>query len=425
MSEQQTPANIASYQSEIAPGTLVNGRYTVQKILGRGGCGRTYLALDKQRFQTACVLKEFFPSSTKERVVSKLKELFEREARVLNNLEHPQIPRFFAWFEEEKRLFLVQDFVKGQTYADLLRKGKKFSEIEAVEFLKNLLPVLSYIHDRNIIHRDLSPDNIMLPFDKKQPVLIDFGVVNRQDSSVANQSFASGTSVGKMGYSPIEQIHYGRCYPNSDLYALAVTAVVLLTGRSPLQLISDGEQGREWIWQRYVDLSDRTEAVLEKMLQTNHKERFKSAAEAMAALTESLPQHIPTSRQSTQVSPLSQETTATNPEATFIPNSSQETGNPTISVAPAMTANFPQKTVSTNRNPTGGKKISFVARFLILLAVAGIAFVGVQSSRIEAICQLFDNCEVENQPKPRQLEPKPELELLEPEQEPELEPLWE
>ncbi len=165
---------------EIAPGTLIDNRYIIQKLLGQGGLGRTYLAFDTRRFNEACVLKEFAPIGTGENGLEKSRNLFKREAKILHQLQHPQIPRFLACFEGDGRLFLVQEYVDGKTYSRLLgefqHQGRTFSEEEVTQWLKNLLPVLEYVHQHNIIHRDISPDNIMLPDGKDMPVLIDFGV---------------------------------------------------------------------------------------------------------------------------------------------------------------------------------------------------------------------------------------------------------
>ncbi|HEY9640925.1 MAG TPA: serine/threonine-protein kinase, partial [Coleofasciculaceae cyanobacterium] len=169
---------------ELTPGTRINGRYRIQRVLGRGGFGRTYLAADDRRFGDACVLKEFAPSSQSDPIVAqKLRELFQREATVLHKLNHPQIPQFFAVLEEDGRLFIVQEYINGKTYWRVLQERqqyrKTFSEIEIVQWLKDLLKVLDYLHSQNIVHRDIAPDNIMLPRGKKLPVLIDFGVVKQ------------------------------------------------------------------------------------------------------------------------------------------------------------------------------------------------------------------------------------------------------
>jgi serine/threonine protein kinase len=99
--------------------TVLQNRYRIVRVLGQGGFGRTYLAQDQNRFNEYCVLKEFMPARGEPHQIQKAKELFKREAAVLYQLRHPQIPRFHALFEQEQRLFLVQDYVEGKNYRTL------------------------------------------------------------------------------------------------------------------------------------------------------------------------------------------------------------------------------------------------------------------------------------------------------------------
>jgi serine/threonine protein kinase len=295
--------------SVIESDVLLRERYRIKHLLGQGGFGRTYLALDQERFDEPCVVKEFTVSYQDAMVVEKAKALFQREASILHQIQHPQIPRFWAAFEWEERLFLVQDYVPGRTYRELLKARslvrRTFSEAEVLHLLRHLLPVLSYLHDRQIVHRDISPDNLVLQslgvpgrsisqgadhqglnaqgadhqgavsddYCLGLPVLLDFGAVKEATGGLT--SLSTMTRVGKVGYAPPEQLQTGTVQPHSDLYALAASCLVLLTGREPQQLL-DGLT-LDWCWQPYARLSDRLALILERMLALHPGDRYPSA----------------------------------------------------------------------------------------------------------------------------------------------------
>ena len=278
-------------------GTVLRQRYLIQQVLGQGGFGRTYLALDQERFNEPCVLKEFIVPYHDGALIEKSKILFHREASTLYQIQHPQIPRFWAAFEDEQRFFLVQDFVDGQTYRQLLsdrkQQGQTFSEAEVLHFLSYLLPVLTCIHKQGIIHRDISPENVILQTqaatqlepthpvsDAGLPVLIDFGAVKEATSHWP--LISTPTRVGKVGYAPPEQLQTGKVYPNSDLYALAATALVLLTGREPPTLLDS--RTLTWNWEPYATVGEELAMVLRRMLAVYPGDRYQSANEVLQDL---------------------------------------------------------------------------------------------------------------------------------------------
>ncbi|WP_009547378.1 serine/threonine-protein kinase [Crocosphaera subtropica] len=288
----------------LPPQTMVNDRFRILRQLGQGKLGRTYLAQDPHRFNDFCILQEFAPDVCDTSALKKTEELFQRKAQILYTLDHPQIPRFRELFScqqgEKMTLFLVQDYVKGLTYRqqlqERLKAGKLFTETEVRQFLLEVLPVLHYLHEKGIIHRDLTPDNIIARQENNLPVLIDFGSV-KQLSTIANTYFKQPEllttkliQVGQPGYAPQEQIEKGIVTANSDLYGLAATACVLMTGKEPLEL--QDKQSLSWSFPANLLISSHLSRVLLKMLAKNPSDRYTSAQEVIKVLTQSSPQPI-------------------------------------------------------------------------------------------------------------------------------------
>jgi len=284
----KTLGSVMPSSSALASGSIIENRYRIVRELGSGGFGRTYLAEDLNRYNERCVLKEFAPQSQSNKELHKAQELFQREAGMLYQLQHPQIPRFRELIrlksEGNDSLLLVQDYVEGLTYSQLLEQGKRFSEAEVTQLLRQLLPVLEYLHSQQVIHRDISPDNLIERSSDTKPVLIDFGCVKQMVVTATSRSYRGGigTVVGKKGYAPDEQLREGNAYPCSDLYALGVTVLVLLTGKQPADLY-DISRGT-WSWQQEVSLSPTLNSVLQKMLAYLPRNRYQSAKEVLKAL---------------------------------------------------------------------------------------------------------------------------------------------
>ncbi|MEH2373898.1 protein kinase domain-containing protein [Nostoc sp.] len=274
-------------QPPITVGTVLQNRYRIIQILGQGGFGRTYLAEDQRRFNELCAIKELISTATSVLAWERAQELFHREAAILYQIQHPQVPKFRERFEQDQGLFLVEDYVAGQTYRTLLAErhavGQTFTEAEVLQLIQLLLPVLEHIHSRGIIHRDISPENIILRDSDAKPVLIDFGVVKELATRLRSpESAMPETTVGKLGYSPSEQMQTGGAYPSSDLYALAVSAIVLLTGKEPRELFDENQL--TWNWQRWVKVNPRFALVLNRMLNHLPSDRYQTAANVSQAL---------------------------------------------------------------------------------------------------------------------------------------------
>ena len=261
---------------------MLRGRYRVLKPLGQGGFGKTFLAVDEDRLRTYCVIKQFSPQSKGTKALEKAIKLFEQEAMRLHELgEHPHIPTLLAYFEHDQRLYLVQQFIEGPTLAQELHRQGAFSEQKIREVLVRLLPILKFVHDHHVIHRDITPSNVIRRKADGRLVLIDFGVAKLLTESTSTQP---GTKIGTEGYAPIEQLRNGRAYPASDFYSLGATCVYLLTQIKPEDLY-DPLAGR-WLWretiaQRGAAVSDRIGQMLDKMLKDLVNDRYQTADEAM------------------------------------------------------------------------------------------------------------------------------------------------
>ncbi|MEY4519691.1 MAG: hypothetical protein RLZZ499_2291 [Cyanobacteriota bacterium] len=275
-----------SATSALQDGVILNNRYRIVKQIGRGGFGRAYLAEDTQRYRELCVLKEFAPQVESSNESRQAEDLFEREAGILYKLNHQQIPRFEALLrtriDGRRALFLVQEYIKGETYWQLLQRRGKLSETEVTEMIWDILPVLDYIHGAELIHRDISPDNLILRDRDRKSVLIDFGCVKLAANAVSRSAGHSITLIGKKGYAPDEQIRRGLTMPCSDLYSLAATSVVLLTGKQPDQLY-DSYQGK-WSWNQ-IEASPQLKRVLKKMLAERPCDRFQSIDQVRQVLS--------------------------------------------------------------------------------------------------------------------------------------------
>ncbi|BAY51186.1 serine/threonine protein kinase [Thermostichus vulcanus NIES-2134] len=269
---------------------LLNDQYRAIKVLGRGGFGTTFLAVDtKLPGNPTCVIKQLRPAATAPHILTMARELFLREATTLGKVgNHPQLPRLLGYLENENEFYLIQEYVGGLTLQQEVKRFGPKSEEEVKQVLQEVLPILDYLHKNGVIHRDIKPANLIRRDIDKKLVLIDFGAVKDKvtQAMVENApelstftSFAVGTPM----YAPPEQMAMRPIYA-SDIYALGVTCVYLLTGKSPKEIERDPRTG-EWHWQRHVkNISPQFAALLNKMLQDAVKDRYQTAMDVLADL---------------------------------------------------------------------------------------------------------------------------------------------
>jgi serine/threonine protein kinase len=257
-------------------------RYRAIRLIGQGGFGRTFLAVDESvPSQPCCVIKQFLPTNSS-RNLQKAAELFRQEAERLAELgRHPQIPRLLAHFEQADGQYLVQEFIDGQNLAEVLAEEGPFSETEIRELLDDLLPVLRFIHSYQVIHRDVKPENIIRPKTGDRLVLVDFGA---SKYATGTALIRTGTVIGSAGFVAPEQA-IGRAEFASDLYSLGVTCVHLLTAMHPFDLYSVSED--DWVWHQYLvePVSTELKQVLDRLLQRATSQRYQTATEVLKDLS--------------------------------------------------------------------------------------------------------------------------------------------
>lgn len=274
----------------------LRGRFNILRQIGQGGFGKTYLAEDLDNRKKQCVVKQLTYQGSSAHAVQEAQRLFEQEAERLDQLSpHPQIPKLLAYFEDDRYLYLVQEFIEGHDLQDELVSYGAFGEAKIWEILRELLPILQFIHGHQVIHRDLKPENVMRRGSDRKLFLIDFGVAKL----LAEQGNVGmgGTVVGTPGYAAPEQMR-GRVSPASDLFSLGMICLHLLTQKDIYQLFQRYDYGWVENWQQHlnVPISQRLEHVLNNLLKLNENERYITADNVLRELNDHRPVVIRDSR---------------------------------------------------------------------------------------------------------------------------------
>ena len=283
---------------------LQGGRYKIEKVLGQGGFGITYLAEQTDLGRKVCI-KEFFMKEYGERtatsvtdceatvisdgatvltgvsavtssaavIMKRYKEKFIKEAKTIARLEHPGIIRIHEQFEENGTAYYVMDYIKGKNLNDMVKREGAMSEERALGYIRQVADALSYVHSNNIMHLDVKPANIIVRKSDDKAILIDFGTAKQYDSE---GSQTSTTPVGlSVGYAPIEMTKPGGVQtfsPETDVYSLGATLYFLITGQNPpdasdrIEMIMEGEKFR-----LPDSISNSTAEVIEQSMQARKK----------------------------------------------------------------------------------------------------------------------------------------------------------
>lgn len=263
---------------------LFKGRFEIVRKLGRGGFGITYLAQDISTPQPLpCVIKQLkykmqpvqtaSQSAKATLAQQRLKRRFQREARMMARLgRHNQLPCLLDHFAHSGQFYLVQEHIDGHTLSHEISQSGPKTEAAVKQFLREMLPVVRYIHRQGLLHLDIKPSNIIRRTSNQQIVLIDFGAVRRYPNDALSNAGDRGT--GTLGFAPSEQLAGKPAYA-SDIYSLGVTCLYLLTKISPLDL-AVAPQGQSLRWQESVSLSPHFTRILTKMLHPEVTRRFQT-----------------------------------------------------------------------------------------------------------------------------------------------------
>lgn len=266
-------------------GDIIGGHYRIVQVLGSGGFGQTYLAEEMHLPNTPQrVVKEINSQSHSRSVLQEVEERFNKEVQALFRLgNHPQIPQLFAYFQENGKFYLVQEFIEGHPLSQELTIGRRLSEEEVINLLQGILEILDFLHQHNVIHRDIKPSNLIRRHTDGKIVLIDFGAVKEiTNLQVSATGQVSTQGIGTYGYTPIEQWK-GHPRLSSDIYAVGMVAIQAVTGLEPPGQLCSGSDG-EIIWRTWAQVSDRLASILDKMVRYHFSERYQSAAEVLQAL---------------------------------------------------------------------------------------------------------------------------------------------
>lgn len=348
-------------------GHILSARYEILEPLSSGGFSKTYVAKDLQS-GCRCVVKQLTMRSNEPNFVKEAKRLFEKEAQILFKLnDYPQIPQVIDYFEEENQLYLVQEFIEGQTLNSQLYPEQPWPEEQVIALVKDCLGILASIHAQGVIHRDLKPDNLMIRQKDGRLVLIDFGSVkefNPQHSQIITPTIMVGTR----GYMPPEQIQ-GRPRKSSDLYALGMVAIQALTGRQPTDFTE-----KELIWQPYCTVSPFFAAIINKMVEEDLKQRFSSATAILSDL-EQKTAPIPPQPVSSMESGL----TVLGTSLTQLPNSSVEAQSQITSSSEPIPSFF----LSLRHSLGNLRKYATVQTLTFALLIGLLAGLGVYYIRVQ------------------------------------------
>lgn len=292
------------FMEALSPGTVLqNGKYTIERQLGQGGFGITYLAT-QDILDRKVAIKEFFfrdfcereadcstvslgTQSNKE-MVERFLAKFIKEAQIISKFQHPNIIAIYDIFRENNTAYYVMEYLEGESLSDMVKRTGALIEPVAIKYIKQVGSALSYIHERNINHLDVKPNNIMLRKGKDEVVLIDFGVAKQYDGQTKQGTTTTPVGISR-GYSPAEQYRVNGVQsfsPQSDVYALAATLYKLLTGVTPPEALDVQDMGLPLTELQNRRVSEGVIKAIEAGMRSYSK-RTQSVAEFISQISQS------------------------------------------------------------------------------------------------------------------------------------------
>ena len=263
-------------------GKLLDRRYRIIKELAEGGFSQTYLAEDTRLPKNPqCVVKHLNPTIDDPIFTQKALELFKAEAETLQELgRHNLIPQLYAYFQENKEFYLVQEYIAGHPLSIEISPGSQMAEARVAQIVKEVLEILRFVHTYNVIHRDIKPSNLIRRHSDGKLVLIDFGTVKQVQMEVASAHHKARVTlpIGTPGYMSYEQ-ERGQSVACSDIYSLAMVALQALTGKHPSQFPRDRDY--EINWRGYAKVGREFAAVLDRMARCNPRDRYQTVDEVL------------------------------------------------------------------------------------------------------------------------------------------------
>ncbi len=399
----------------------LGGRYKVIREIGSGGFGHTFLAEDLHLpGNPQCVLKKLKLQTKDTETLAMARRLFDTEAQALYQLgDHDQIPRLLAHFEDNKEFYLAQEFIEGEPLTQELASGQPWPEVHTIALLQDILQVLAFVHQQQVIHRDVKPHNLIRRNCDRKIVVIDFGAVKQVSTQSVNPETGETDltiSIGTKGYMPNEQLAGTPRY-SSDVYAVGMLGIQVLTGIHPTRLKEDIQTG-EINWRKHAPIvSPELADILDQMIRYDFRDRYPTAVEALEAMrslpiitdsvtfkqplfeaTELIPsQELPHQPQTTESTDLEIELEPTSLWGATAPPDEIRTGASNTDTTASLSEQDPLQE-SVNSPPTRGTGRSLQRHFikfwpvLAVLASVGATFVITKNFlSLEIISQMISN----------------------------------